>query len=273
MFLSLLPFLTPLSDNFLTPDRNCGFSAYDRLNLTQFHYQINGKIKSGPLCRRYEVMDWAMILKRRQSWCHTACGYTPHMTYSPAPPPEAGSSSIAHAQNSHFHYQTTTTKLKNEQSNLNPCPAPVIARSASDEAISTNHPEKYFSKHNPDPFSLRPITLSHNTIHRSPTRSNSSFVVPQPFRIGISLCIRHCENRPRPCNPPFLSLRGAHATKQSPPYNFTTKPLPLNLKMSNRTQICDANVSRPAVSILHHPPRKKIENAKQTHFRKAEPMT
>jgi len=50
----------------------------------------------------------------------------------------------------------------------------------------------------------------------------------------------------------YLSLRGANATKQSPPYIFTTKSLPLNLKMSIRTQTCDANVIPPAISIQNH---------------------
>jgi len=37
----------------------------------------------------------------------------------------------------------------------------------------------------------------------------------------------------------------ASTAKQSQPYKFTTKSLPLNLNMSNRTQICDANVTPP----------------------------
>jgi len=37
----------------------------------------------------------------------------------------------------------------------------------------------------------------------------------------------------------------ASEAKQSQPYKFTTKSLPLNLNMSNRTQICDANVIPP----------------------------
>jgi len=51
---------------------------------------------------------------------------------------------------------------------------------------------------------------------------------------------------------PILSLQGANATLQSPSYNFTTKSLPQNLKMSNRTQICDANVIPPTISIPNH---------------------
>ena len=170
-----LPFLTPLPDYFLTSDRNCGLSAYDRINLTQFHYQINGKFKTGALCRRYEVMDWVIIPKKRFSRRPTACGHAPHMAHSSAPPTEAGSSPLAHAQNlqfhyqiagaklkneqsnpklyhilifsgntpdqanstTQFHYQITSAKLKNEQSNPKPCPVTVIARSVSDKAIST----------------------------------------------------------------------------------------------------------------------------------------
>jgi len=50
----------------------------------------------------------------------------------------------------------------------------------------------------------------------------------------------------------YLTSREANATLQFQLYTFTTKSLPQNLKMSNRTQICDANVIPPAILIQNH---------------------
>jgi len=68
----------------------------------------------------------------------------------------------------------------------------------------------------------------------------------------------------------YLSSRGAPATKQSPPYTFTTKSLAQNLKMSNRTQIHVAYLSLRGAPATKQspPPTPKIffQNAIQTHF-------
>jgi len=78
-------------------------------------------------------------------------------------------------------------------------------------------PRIFFRKRKADPFSNRPNQSLCNTLLRIPARPNSAFVVAQSFRVGISLRIRHHEKPMQQYNLPYLSLRGAPATKQSPP--------------------------------------------------------
>jgi len=148
-------------------------------------------------------MDWVIIPKRHISLRPTACGHAPHMTHSTAPPTEAGSSPFAHAQKSHFHYQTTSAKLKYKHSNPNPCPVPVIARSVSDEAISTVHlhyqttSAKLKNEHsNPNPCPVSVIARN--------ARDEAIPTVQFHYQI-TSAKLKNEQSNPNPCPVPVIA--------------------------------------------------------------------
>ena len=224
-------------------------------------------------------MDWVIIPKKRISRRPTACGNASHMTHSTAPPTEEGSSRLAHAQKSqfhyqitsaklkneqsnpnpcrvpviarsasdkaistvHFHYQITGAKLKNEQSNPNPCRVPVIARSASDKAISTAHPENIFSKRNPDSFRKWHNNKMDNILYRKYSPAN------------YLICNRRirCSGDPQSAREPDIEWPILKAnSSRCIQIRYQTTSAKLKNENSNPNE----------------KKHKKIENTKQTHF-------